>query len=400
MITQIKQYINSQVCDDYIVLSFLFYICLNFYNKLIHKYYGLIIISCFLNRLVLIYKFINEGDIMSKTFERQVHDDKNEFEKRKREFLTFNQLINADPFSSEYRNIISMLSDESMKEVRNIFYMCTFYKMLVDKYNNESNVLYKIAASNYEKIVKKMNILAKELNLSNSLEISFLFSYLLYNGYFSITADHKFRIENRLVIPEYFCFDLFHGGGVCLNSSDMLTDILVDAGYQASVIFNVMGNDLTKDYKSNIEVQCEKPKLGTKIGNLFSGFSYKKVGNHACTLIIERDKPYIFDSTNITMFKCVNNKEAVHSLGMGKLVLKPYVSCFLASDDMNYEAIKNLCLRDDYSSPYTRKDFIFTSEECIEKFNSNQNVINDFREEIFPYIDGIVQDTKVKQKRK
>ena len=164
----------------------LFYIfCLDeYYNELIHKYCGLIIIDCFFNVIMIIYKIINEGDIMSNFNQQHFYDDKSEAEKRKAEFYAFNQLINADPFSIEGRDIIDVISDMIPKEFVNMRYTISFYKSFVDKSNNESNEQYKNATASYEKIIKKVNILAKELNLSNSLELSLLFSYLLYNGYF------------------------------------------------------------------------------------------------------------------------------------------------------------------------------------------------------------------------
>ena len=272
----------------------------------------------------------------------------------------------------------------------------SYRRNVIPKYDE----LYKESEAAYSEIIKKFNNLCCELKLSNSLEKSLLFTYLLYGGYFSVDGKHEYKIENRLTIPGFYSFDVFLGGGVCLNYSDMLTDILSSDGYSAATIINDSLGVSKRFYSPDIERNIAKPKLSSRMFQfLIKGIS-KKTGNHACTLIMEDDKPYIYDPTNLTMFECVNNKVADSSVLVGNIKLKPYFSFVLGDSNTNYETIKNLCLRSDYTSPYDRKSFIFTSEECVEKFNSSKSIFSDYHDDVMPEIIDIVEDVKVKNKKK
>ena len=52
---------------------------------------------------------------------------------------------------------------------------------------------YKEYLEYYQNILNKIKILSSELNLSNSLEICNLFTYLLYQGYLSENGYNKFQ---------------------------------------------------------------------------------------------------------------------------------------------------------------------------------------------------------------
>jgi len=318
-----------------------------------------------------------------------------------------------DYFVGYYEALNKKEIDESDKDevvqsiMDNFGNICAGIRLMASMYESHGrNVrtkyaeLYKDSEVAYNTIIKRFNDLCYELKLSNSLEKSLLFTYLLYGGYFSITGRHEYKMEGRLTIPGFYSFDIFLGGGVCLSYSDMLTDILSSDGYHTSTIINDSLGVSNRLYTPNIERNIANPKFCSRMFQfLIKGIS-KKTGNHACTLIMEDDKPYIYDPTNLTMFECVNNKVADSSLLVGDIKLKPYFSLVLGDSDTNYETIKNLCLRSDYISPYDRKNFIFTAEECVETFNANKSIFCDYYDDIMPEITDIVEDVKVKNKKK
>lgn len=316
-------------------------------------------------------------------------------------FISYYELLHKKEIDEKDKDIviesIAENTDDSFAGVR---FLASLYESYGRTITPKYEELYKESSVFYNDIINKFNILSKELNLSNSLEKSLLFTYLLYRGYFSITGEHKYKMENRLTIPGFYSFDIFLGGGVCLNYSDMLTDILNSDGYSAATIVNDVLDVSKRFYTPDIERGIAKAKLHSKLMQFLVTGITKKTGNHACTLIIEGDKPYIYDPTNLMMFECVDNKNASSSLAVGNIHLKPYFSMILGDSDINYEAIKNLTLRSDYTSPYNRKSFIFTSEECVDMFNSNKNIFSDFHDDIMSSITSIVEDVKVKNKRK
>lgn len=321
-------------------------------------------------------------------------------DKKSIEFILFKYFSNAKEFDRNYNSdIIELLVEKKMHSVANLMLLTPFVGMFKRAQNNEPT--YEVAKENYNEIIIKCNELAKELNLNSTLELSILFSYMLYSGYFSINGVHKYQIEGRANILSAFAFDIFRGGGVCLNYSDMLTDIITANGYDAATILNFVDSKTKSRYTPDIKRQEVSPKLFTKVFMSIVHPASKKMGNHACTLIIDRDKPYIFDSTNLMMFECVDNKKAVNSVGEGHLNLKPYISYMLAKNVPNYNAIEKLCLTSDYTSPYTGRDFIFNFENCVHYFNENQRIFTDFHEDIMGNITEIVKDTeRAKSKRK
>lgn len=246
----------------------------------------------------------------------------------------------------------------------------------------------------YKKILDSTCILASELSISNSLELSILFSYLLYNGYYSKTGEHKYKLEDRSIIPGFFSYDIFNGNGVCLNYSTMLSDILRNNGYKATIIVNKVHDVDKPEYKMKIARGIVDPKINTKIiHSLLSPLS-NLTGNHACTLIIDNDMPYIYDSTNLTMFDCVSNRIAKHALGKGEILLKPYLTAIIVGNE-GLEVIKDLSMKEECNNPYSKDIFINTSQSELDKYNKNRFLIDDFYSEIKKDINDITEKGKV-----
>lgn len=296
-------------------------------------------------------------------------------------------------------DIIDLLFAKGMSDVANTVRLTPFFGLYANQ--NFEEDYYMSAKRNYDKVIEKYNHLAKELNLNNSLELSILFSYMLYNGYFSITGVHNYQIDGRSNILTSLSFDVFHGRGTCINYSEMLTDIITSNGYDAATVVNHLDSKMESRYIPDIERGKAPSKLSIRSLKRFIESFDKKAENHACTLIMEKDKPYVFDSTNLTMFECMDNRWASNSLGAGKMKLNPYISYRLAKSASNYNAIEKLCLTSDYTSPYTGRDFIFNFENCVHYFNENQRIFTDFHEDIMGNITEIVKDTeRAKSKRK
>ena len=78
----------------------------------------------------------------------------------------------------------------------------------------------------YKEILLSTKKLANELNLTNSLELCVLYTYLLWNGYFSKDKQLKYQTVGTNCIPGTYPYTIMSGGGVCLNFSEMLTDFI------------------------------------------------------------------------------------------------------------------------------------------------------------------------------
>ena len=95
--------------------------------------------------------------------------------------------------------------------------------MLVKEFFTLENKSYSADIKGYySSLLDKTKKLALELGLTNSLEISNLFSYLLWNGYFSKTKQNRYQQLGRKNISGLFYADIMDGIGVCLNHAYVL----------------------------------------------------------------------------------------------------------------------------------------------------------------------------------
>lgn len=102
---------------------------------------------------------------------------------------------------------------------------------LKNNYNNYRQVL-----TSYQKVLENYKKLAEELKIYDSLNLSHLFSFLLWNGYFSATKDHHYNPNDRLMILGMNSFDVFKGRGVCLAYAELLTNYLNACNREAALL--------------------------------------------------------------------------------------------------------------------------------------------------------------------
>lgn len=174
------------------------------------------------------------------------------------------------------------------------------------QYNTIDNVI-KSVIQDYEIILDKFAQLCVEFDLSNSLETANLFTYLLWNGYFSQNQNFKYKASGRLNATNAYAFDIMNGIGVCLNISDMLNDILKKCGYSSIMFYNRFICLKHKDYIPEIEKNIEKPKkslIKLRIEHLL------KTSNHVCVLIHENDRFYLYDPTNLLILNVDDLKQS------------------------------------------------------------------------------------------
>ena len=128
--------------------------------------------------------------------------------------------------------------------------------------------------------------------------------------------------------------------------------------------------------------------------------SFSTRANHSVNLIIEDDKPYVFDSTNLAIYSCRDNKYAslIDGGGTRDLILYPYLSgLFFSHKEDTLGLVKDFCLRKDYSCGYSVVDFSDAIKKSKNYVNDNYSLIRDFRSDIMVDILDITNKTKVKR---
>lgn len=303
-----------------------------------------------------------------------------------------------DIFSYEFYEELEKSSDKELFRVVKFIVILMALNEHIKNYRKEDNGITEYF---YPNLLNKMKKLADEFGLKNTLELSNLYTYLLWNGYLSKNKKNVYCIENRKLILGLFWADIMDGVGVCLNHADMLKDFLNICGYDASMMINFCGENIDKAYKIDIERSITKGKISSKISSFFMSPLIKKIGNHAFTLVYDNGKPYIYDSTNLMALEFENPYFAHLLNGTGSAKLKPYISTVFSSNFGEIETLLKLFELDDLSSPCSRKDFIITGENNIELFRKNIVLLDDFYDDARDSIVTISEITdKIKTRKK
>ena len=249
-----------------------------------------------------------------------------------------------------------------------------------DKHKDE--LLREISCS-YEKIIKEINVLYKNLNLDNSIGKGLLFSYLLYNGYFSYNHKHTYSQKNIMDIRNSYSYDIFLGKGVCRHYSNMLNDILNYNSINSYCLLVHISN-LKYLYQININIDEDKKSYFYRALKDFLNIINNRP-NHLCNLIIENGNCFIYDATNMTVFELIDNKIAIHTMGNGRMKL------FLEHEDNKFYN-KHLIEFEDYvilDSDKLFNMFLRESFRLKEIVVEGSNILEDFHNDILSDINNI-----------
>lgn len=137
-------------------------------------------------------------------------------------------------YKSFIKDLTTITDIEELKQYYIKEYNCSnlILTLIYKQYNNKKLLeeLYKNSIDSYKQILETYKKLASELKITNSLDLSILYSYLLWNGYFSITHVHNYSLKNSLLLPG-MPFELMSGNGVCLHYATK------------QHIYNILNND-------------------------------------------------------------------------------------------------------------------------------------------------------------
>ena len=111
-------------------------------------------------------------------------------------------------------------------------------KLLIDNKNWTKDEMsqYEFILENYYNVLHTYSELASHLNITNPLDLCIYITYLLWNGYFSVTGKHAYQELDNTSIRGLQALDVMTGKGVCLNYADLLNDFLHMKGINSSII--------------------------------------------------------------------------------------------------------------------------------------------------------------------
>ena len=255
---------------------------------------------------------------------------------------------------------------------------------------------YKILKNIYNNVLDNYRILANELHISSALELSHLFTYMLWNGYYFATKSHYYNMKNRTNIANFTFLDVIKGSGVCLNYSEYLQDYLLTCGKEASILLCEVPKDksIQRDYKPQIEQNYAKNKnelLKLSILAMLANKLLKIDGNNAIALIKENDKMFAYDPTNLLVLNILNKDVGEIINGKGNFKLLPM-----------FTLIEEL-LKANYSRAFNRKEIIFSFENTMEHIMNNIPLLDDAYDNVHNELQSLLDNyelLKTKAKKK
>lgn len=270
---------------------------------------------------------------------------------------------------------------------------------LKDDSNKPYREIYKESLISYQNILNTYKELAEYLNIDSSLELSHLFSYLLWNGYFSVTKTHSYKLQDRLLLPSMHSFDVINGQGVCLAYSELLNNFLKTCKKESALLecyVPTKKGAIKPIYRPNIKRNIEsniKSKMLTKaLFVLLSGL-IKKTGNHAVTLIKENDKTFIYDPTNLYILNIKDSKTASIINGEGEFQIKP-ISSLLVDSTVDPNRIFETLFNENIKPAYTQNDIYLTFEKIVNLAKNNSELLDETYREIQSDLETIHEETK------
>ena len=225
----------------------------------------------------------------------------------------------------------------------------------------------------YNKILQKIKKLADELGLANSLEISNLFTYLLYNGYLSKNKKNLYQAVGRKYTYGFPQKDIANGIGVCLNHSLYLKDLLRVCGYDSSVLINRINYSTIDSRIAKLE-RSEKDNGPYDLSVILG----REDCQHLFTLVKDDDKYYIYDSTNFAILGLddINNAKLISGTGTSYIYFLE--SYFLTLQQKERQMLDKIPYAKDISSPYDRETFGLLANLDKYIFDISGNLIEDF----------------------
>ena len=237
--------------------------------------------------------------------------------------------------------------------------------------------VYKESLIHFEKILKNYKKLATELGIDSSLVLSNLFTYMLWNGYFSVTKNHEYNLNDRLTLSGMFFLDVIKGGGVCLSYSELLQMFLTTCEMNAACLVCYAPNrNIDKlEYRPEIERKVKKDNTIKLSQRILSSLLKRKIGNHVITLIEEDGNMYAYDPTNLCVLKLDDSDKASMIASNNSFNIKPLISLI----GLKFDDPKNLLdklISGNFKSDMTKEEFASSNDFLLDLLTENKRLLD------------------------
>lgn len=234
---------------------------------------------------------------------------------------------------------------------------------------------YDRAIYSYYSILNNFTKLVKELNFDDSLGIATLFTYMLWNGYFSNGKNYTFNRGRFIDIKGFLPLNIMNGVGAGVINSIMLSDSLNYCNINSSPIICGAPYKFETSFLSKIDKDIEKNEYSRTKALLTHAIIYPffRKTNSSLTLIDDGDKYYGFSPTNFQVINILNNLEGVSVSNKDVFILNP-----------NWSLLSN---------PYFDKKKVY--DKLFDKKRDNSFSYDEMRDKINNYLSIILDNIKL-----
>jgi len=334
----------------------------------------------------------------------KIEEEKIELSRRDKKILCLKAISDAYQANDKkfIKNNFNTILDMMVKTKFSFNFIDVWLLMDTKDQTDEEIKNYETVLENYYNVLYTYSELATYLNITNPLDLCIYVTYLLWNGYFSVTGEHTYQELENTSIKGLQALDVANGNGVCLNYADLLNDFLHMKNIKSSIILCKFPNNKEEykvQYKPKIKKKSQKNEQKEIIKPLYN-FIEKQIGNHAVNLIRDEEKLYIYDITNMSLLRILDKDYANIINGYGIFELKMLSSMNLLSDCDYENLFKKIILEKDIDETYTKKEYKNSCERIVQLLNANEGLLIEGYNYIYEDLKVISDTINEKNKQK
>ena len=216
---------------------------------------------------------------------------------------------------------------------------------------------------NKKEILNNIKQLINELKLNNIHQYFYLYCYLLWNGFFSYTHNHKYSLttdgllDNKIEEENY----IYLGIGVCRHYTKLLNDILITFNICSKEIeYTLLDSSINPimDIKRNVDSSC----IDSNNNSI----------NHKSVIVKDNNEVYILDPTNICEQAIIKDKKIYSFSGNYNVDYNNFINTLnIIYGNIKYPEKSTLTKKELINIYQMMKELCLTKKNLLEDFYIN-----------------------------
>lgn len=266
------------------------------------------------------------------------------------------------------------------------------------KMKNKNFEQYFESISHYDSLVHTTAQIVRELGIQgNSTSYYTVFAYLLWNGFLSWKENYIYDKHQLLGIEGFDGIDVICGRGSCRAIADFFQRVLRQFDFRTHFLVNSVHT--TSKYHYPAIDRYDKEGMIPQSSTFSSDRQIDIIGNHASVLLLQDSNYYIYDVTNLSVYKVDDPLVAHLYNGVGECHIKPWG--FLMYEQWKQRDLLNwfsMISQQNPSSFWSDTEIQEITDETLNECKKNQDLLLDFHHQIRPKVKKIYKSCMRKNK--